>query len=90
MKSVTCGIVIFSTYLIFFTGCATYHAQEVGPTPIMQAEQEIPEDQLMDVGILVFESKEVDEETTKIHCTRALPGVRFVYFRRKPTVWICG
>ena len=47
------------------TACATYHAQEVGPTPIMQAEQEIPEDQLLDVGILVFESKEIDEETAK-------------------------
>ena len=29
---------------------------------IMRAQEEIPEDQLMDVGILVFESKEMTEE----------------------------
>jgi hypothetical protein len=29
---------------------------------IMRAQEEIPEDQLMDVGILVFESKEISEE----------------------------
>ena len=65
MKPVTYCIVIFSTYLIFLTGCATYSAYEVGPTPIMHAEKEIPEDQLMDVGILVFDSRELDEETAK-------------------------
>ncbi len=74
MKSVTCGIVIFSTHLVFFTGCATHHAQKVEPTPIMQAETEIPEDQLMDVGILVFESKEIDEETAKEEGTH--PDIR--------------
>jgi hypothetical protein len=65
MKSTICGTVIFSMFLIFFTGCATYDARRVEPTPIMQAETEVPEDQLMDVGILVFESKEIDEETAK-------------------------
>ena len=44
------------------SGCASYYAQNVGPTPIMRAEQEIPEDQLMDVGILVFKSEELSEE----------------------------
>jgi len=48
--------------LIGLTGCATYSAQKVGPTPIMQAEAEIPEDQLLDVGILVFDTEEVTEE----------------------------
>jgi len=65
MKSATYGIVIFSTFLIFFSGCATYNAHEVGPTPIMHAETEIPEEQLLDVGILVFDSRELDEETAK-------------------------
>jgi len=74
MKSVICCIAIFSTFLIFFTGCATYNAQKVDPTPIMQAEKEIPEDQLMDVGILVFESKEIDEETAKKEGTN--PDIR--------------
>jgi len=44
------------------SGCATYYAEKVGPTPIMRAEQEIPEEQLMDVGILVFKSEELSEE----------------------------
>ena len=48
--------------LIILSGCATYQAQKVGPTSIMRAEAEIPEDQLMDVGILVFESEEITEE----------------------------
>ena len=48
--------------MIFLTGCASYRAQKVGPTPIMQAEQEIPEDQLLDVGIFVFESDEITQE----------------------------
>ena len=74
MKPVTCGLVIFTTVLIFITGCATYHAQKVEPTPIMQAETQIPEDQLMDVGILVFESKELDEETAKQEGTH--PDIR--------------
>jgi hypothetical protein len=65
MKSVTYGIVILSTFLMILSGCATYNAHEVGPTPIMQAEKEIPEDQLLDVGILVFDSQELDEDTAK-------------------------
>lgn len=71
MKSITCTILAFSAVLIFFSGCATYNAQKVEPTPIMQAETEIPEDQLMDVGILVFKSKEIDEETAKKEGTNA-------------------
>ena len=48
--------------LLILSSCATYYAQEVGPTPIMRAEAEIPEDQLMDVGVLVFKSAEITEE----------------------------
>ena len=48
--------------MILLAGCATYHAQKVGPTMIVRAQEEIPEDQLMDVGILVFESKEITAE----------------------------
>jgi hypothetical protein len=47
--------------LILLSGCATYQ-ENVAPTPIMRAQQEIPEDQLMDVGILPFESEELSEE----------------------------
>lgn len=48
--------------VLMMSGCATYYAQNVGPTPIMRAEQEIPEDQLLDVGVLVFKADELDEE----------------------------
>lgn len=46
-------------------GCAAHNAQSVGPTPIMRAQQEIPEDQLLDVGIQVFESDEITEEQSE-------------------------
>ena len=46
-------------------GCATYNAQKVGPTVIEQATTEIPEEQLLDVGIMVFESKELTPEAAK-------------------------
>jgi hypothetical protein len=45
-----------------FTACAGHRAQKVGPTPIHRAKGEIPEAQLLDVGILVFESEELTEE----------------------------
>ena len=51
--------------LVILSGCASYQAQKVGPTLIMRAQQEIPEDQLMDVGILVFTSQELSEEEAK-------------------------
>jgi len=47
--------------LILLSGCATYQAN-VGPTPIMRAQKEIPEDQLMDVGIYTFTSEEISEK----------------------------
>jgi len=48
--------------LVLSSGCATYYAEKVGPTPIMLAEEEIPEGQLMDVGILVFKSEALTEQ----------------------------
>ena len=55
-------LAIAAGILFILSGCATYHAQNVGPTPIMKAQEEIPEDQLIDVGILVFESDEITEK----------------------------
>ena len=62
MKPKSHHILCAAVFMIFLTGCATYQAQKVGSTPIMRAEEEIPEDQLMDVGIVVFESKELSEK----------------------------
>ena len=53
--------IIFLLFLIA-NGCATYGAQEVGPTPILQAQEEIAETELLDVGITVFQSSELTEE----------------------------
>ena len=47
--------------LILLSGCATYQ-ENVAPTQIMRAQQEIPEDQLMDVGIQTFESEELSQD----------------------------
>ena len=47
--------------LIILTGCASYQSN-VAPTKIERAQQEIPEDQLMDVGIFTFESEEISEK----------------------------
>ena len=48
-------------FLILLSGCATYQAN-VGPTPIRRAQEEIPENQLMDVGIFIFTSEEISEK----------------------------
>ena len=59
--------------LILFTGCANFNAQKVGPTTIMKAQEEIFEEQLLDVGILVFESdKMTQEQAQKIHTSREI------------------
>jgi hypothetical protein len=60
--------------LIILSGCATYQAQKVGPTPIIQADDEILEAQLMDVGIIVFNSAELTEEKAKKEGTH--PDIR--------------
>ncbi len=57
-------ILIFAT-MIAPWGCATYNAQKVGPTAIERARTQIPEEQLLDVGILVFETKELTPEAAK-------------------------
>jgi len=61
----------FLAFILIFSGCATYNAQRVGPTPIEQAKSEIPEDQLLDVGIMVFTSKKMTPEEAKNEGTSA-------------------
>ena len=53
---------IIAVALAALSGCTSYQAHKVGPTPIMRAEKEIPEDQLLDVGVYVFHSEELTEE----------------------------
>jgi len=63
--SVHHNLLLMILILILFTGCATFNAQKVGPTTIMKAKEEILEEQLLDVGILVFESDKITEEQAK-------------------------
>ena len=65
MKVVLRCLFINLTCLMMLAGCATYDAQKVGPTPILQAQAEIPEEQLLDIGILVFESQELTEKQAR-------------------------
>ena len=58
---------------MLFTGCATFNAQKVGPTTLMKAQEEIFEEQLLDVGILVFESdKMTQEQAQKKHTSQEI------------------
>jgi hypothetical protein len=74
MKFVLRCLTINLTCLMMMAGCATYNAQKVGPTPILEAEAEIPEEQLLDVGILVFDSQELTEKQAKKEGTN--PDIR--------------
>ena len=54
--------VVLGLYALAFHGCATMTTEKVGPTSIHQAQEEIPESQLLDVGIMAFESEVLTEE----------------------------
>ncbi len=71
MKTSALKFLLILTTSIVLAGCATMGAQPVGPTPIEQAKTEIPEDQLLDVGILVFESEVLTPEDAKEAGTNA-------------------
>jgi hypothetical protein len=60
--------------LFILNGCATYNAQQVGRTSMIQAQEEIPEEELLDVGIAVFQSQELTEEKAKEEGTH--PDIR--------------
>lgn len=53
-----CMVLLLLAGLMGFSGCAGYRAHKVGPTSILQAQQEVPENQLLDVSILPFDSTE--------------------------------
>jgi hypothetical protein len=65
MKSGIYNSLLFLASILTLAGCATYGSRNVGPTPIELAKTEIPEEQLIDVGILVFETKELTPEAAK-------------------------
>jgi hypothetical protein len=63
--SVHHNFLLMTFILVLLTGCATFTAQKVGPTTIMKAQEEILEEQLLDVGIFVFESDKITQEQAK-------------------------
>lgn len=75
--------------LIALCGCATFQGRPVGPTPILQATGEIPEQQLMDVGIHVFTYEPLTAKTAEEE--GASEGVRnaekhFIPYHLKDTI----
>jgi hypothetical protein len=71
MKSSIYKCILFLPAILVFTGCATHSSYKVKPTPIEHAKAEIPENQLMDVGILVFESEEITPKKAEKEGTNA-------------------
>lgn len=65
---------LISIFFLIVSGCATHRAQTIVPTPMHQAQKEIPEDELLDVGISVFETVELTEKKAKKEGTH--PDVR--------------
>jgi hypothetical protein len=65
MKSGIYNSLLILASILTLAGCATYASRNVGPTAIELAKTEIPEEQLIDVGILVFETKELTPEAAK-------------------------
>lgn len=59
-----------------FGACASSSYQKVGPTPIIQAEVEIPQEELLDVGIVPFTSDEMTEKEAEDEGTN--PDIRKV------------
>lgn len=75
--------------LVWVSGCASMTAQKVGSTHVLIAQEEIPEEELLDVGIVVFGSVELTEEEAKKQGTH--PGVRkaerhFIPYHLKTTL----
>lgn len=67
-------VLLIGWILLVLNACATYNAHEVGPTSIIQAQEETPEEELLDVGIAVFQTDELTEEKAKEEGTH--PDIR--------------
>ncbi|MDX1778013.1 MAG: hypothetical protein R3339_03970, partial [Thermodesulfobacteriota bacterium] len=60
--------------LCLLAACATNSARKTAQTKIVQAQQTIPEEELLDIGITVFKSAELTEKKEKQEGTN--PDVR--------------
>lgn len=66
--------IVFISLLLTLTGCAS--KKTVGPTEIEQAREELPEEELLDVGIAVFTSHPQDSESDDDTSKEVNPEVR--------------
>ncbi|MCP4717606.1 MAG: hypothetical protein GY868_20990 [Deltaproteobacteria bacterium] len=65
MKKILRTGCVFFMLLLLLPSCAGYNARRTAETPIVQALQTIPEDELLDVGIQVFKPGEVKAKQTE-------------------------
>ena len=65
---------LLCAFLCLLTACITSSARNTAQTKIVQAQQTIPEEKLLDVGITVFKSAELTEKKEKKEGTN--PDVR--------------
>jgi hypothetical protein len=68
MKMIFCALFLC---LAVISGCASLGVQNVPPTPLYSAKSEIPEQELLDMGIVTFDSVEMTEEEAKEQGTNA-------------------
>jgi hypothetical protein len=67
-------LLLVLTMSLLIAACASLNSQKVGPTPIIQAEEEIPQDQLLDIGIPPFTWDEMTPEDAEKEGTN--PDIR--------------
>ena len=65
MKVCIGRVFAIATLFLMLTGCGAHRSQRIVPTPMLQAQEEISEEELMDVGISVFETVELTEKKAK-------------------------
>lgn len=75
--------------IFFLASCATLNSSKIAQTEILQAQQQIPEEELLDIGITVFESEEITVKQSRKEGTN--PDVRnaenhFVPYHLKNTL----
>lgn len=56
-------LILFPLGILLFTGCATFSGQRVGPTVMMVAVEPYPAEELLNIGIEVFEEGETDTKS---------------------------
>ena len=74
MENISRFAPILCAFLCLITGCVTNSARTTAQTKIVQAQQTIPEEKLLDVGITVFKTTELSEKMEQKEGTN--PDVR--------------